>query len=78
MNVTAQQIELSSATEEVYIATEEVVMDVTGLNVRKPVLGGCDHQKCRPACASAQSDQHLPHLLIGKYYYAREFWCIKV
>ena len=33
--------------------------------------GVCKQQRCRPACldcASAQSDQHLCYLLIGKYH----------
>ena len=31
------------------------------LGARKPVFGGgsCEQQRCRPACASALSDQHL-------------------
>ena len=32
---------------------------ITGLNARKPVLGVCEQQRCRSACASAQSDQRL-------------------
>ena len=28
----------------------------------------CKQQKCRPACASAQSDKHLCYSLIGKYH----------
>ena len=27
--------------------------------MRKPVLAICEQQRCRSACASAQSDQHL-------------------
>ena len=30
-----------------------------GLNARKPVFGVCKQQRRRPACASAQTDQHL-------------------
>ena len=30
--------------------------------------GGCEQQSRRPACAFAQSDQHLCYLLIGKYH----------
>ena len=40
-------------------------------------LGSCQYQMHRPACASAQSDQHLCYSLIGKYYlktcYRRNF-----
>ena len=32
-----------------------------------PVLGGSEQQSCRPACASAISDQRLCYLLVGKY-----------
>ena len=32
-------------------------MSNLGLNARKPVFGGCEQQRRRPACASAQSDQ---------------------
>ena len=39
--------------------------------------GGCEQQRFRPACASAQSDQHLCYSLIGKYHvktgYKRNF-----
>ena len=39
-----------------------------GLAVRKPVFRVCEQQKCRPANASTQADQHLCHLLPGKYH----------
>ena len=39
-----------------------------GLNTRKPVFGVCEQQRCRPACTSAQSDQHLCYSLNGKYH----------
>ena len=39
-----------------------------GLNARKPVFGVCEKQRCRPACASVQSDQRLCYLCIGKYH----------
>ena len=32
--------------------------------MRKPVLAICEQQRCRSACASAQSDQHLCCLLL--------------
>ena len=35
--------------------------------MRKPVLAICEQQKCRPACASAQSDQHFCCLLLRQY-----------
>ena len=35
--------------------------------MRKPVFRVCEKHRCRPACASAQSDQHLCYSLIGKY-----------
>ena len=31
-------------------------------------LGLYEQHRCRPACASAQSDQHLFHSLFGKYH----------
>ena len=30
-------------------------------------MGVCEQHRRRPACASAQSDQHLCYLLCGKY-----------
>ena len=30
--------------------------------------GFCEQQRCRPACASAQSDQHLCYWLFEKYH----------
>ena len=45
--------------------------------MRKPVLWLCDQQRCRSACASAQSDQHLCCSLLGQYnisrFYNRNF-----
>ena len=35
--------------------------------MRKPVNAICEQQKCRSACASAQSDQRLYCLLPGQY-----------
>ena len=37
-----------------------------GLDERKPVLGGCEQQRHRPASASAQTDQRLCYSLIEK------------
>ena len=37
-----------------------------GLNARNPDFVVCEHQRCRPACASVQSDQHLCYSLSGK------------
>ena len=34
---------------------------------RKPDLAACERQRRRPACTSAQSDQHLCYSLLGKY-----------
>ena len=50
--------------------------DNLGLDARKPVFGGlsttkvrvCQQQRRRPACAYAQTDQHLCYSLIGKYH----------
>ena len=39
----------------------------TGFLMRKPVLAICEQQRCRSACASAQSDQHLCCSLLRKY-----------
>ena len=39
-----------------------------GLDTRKPVFGVSKHQMCRPACAYAQTEQHLCCLLFGKYH----------
>ena len=39
-----------------------------GLVERKPDFGGCEQQKRKPACASAQSDQRLCYSLIIKYH----------
>ena len=38
-----------------------------GLAARKPSLGVCEQQRWRPACASAQADQHLCYSHFGKY-----------
>ena len=38
------------------------------ISPRKPFFGVCKQQRCRPAYASAQSDQHLCYSLIGKYH----------
>ena len=48
-----------------YNTTKEHYMS---LNVRKPVFGGYEQQRRRPAYASAQSDQHHCYLLFGKYH----------
>ena len=34
---------------------------------RKPDVAACKRQRRRPACTSAQSDQHLCYSLLGKY-----------
>ena len=39
-----------------------------GLDARKPVFGVCQKQRCRPACASAQTDQHLCFSLKVSYF----------
>ena len=41
-----------------------------GVDARKPVFGVCEQRRCRPACASVQSDQLLCYSLIniGKYH----------
>ena len=38
-----------------------------GLDMRKPDFAPCEQQRCRPACASTQTDQHLYYFLTGKY-----------
>ena len=43
-------------------------LDKMGLNTRKLSSGGLEQQRRRPACASAQSDQHLCYSLFGKYH----------
>ena len=35
-----------------------------GLEARKPVFSLCKQQRCRPACASKQSDQYLCNCLL--------------
>ena len=35
--------------------------------MKKPVLAICEQQRCRSACASAQSDQHLCCSLLRSY-----------
>ena len=40
-----------------------------GLDTRKPVIGVYKQQRGRPACASAQTDQHLSYSLFGKKSY---------
>ena len=37
-----------------------------GPDARKPDFVACEQQRCRTACAYAQSDQHLCFLLSGK------------
>ena len=32
------------------------------------VFGVCEQQRCRPACTSVQTDQHLCYSLFGKYH----------
>ena len=47
-----------------------VLMDVIILMdrvERQPDVPACERQKRRPACTSAQSDQHLCYSLLGKY-----------
>ena len=52
---------------------------INGRDARKPVFGVCEQERCRPACASAQSDQRFCYSLIGKfniqtyYMYMRNF-----
>ena len=43
------------------------LQDHMGLDVRNPDFAACEQQRCRPACASAQSDQHLYYSLFEKY-----------
>ena len=38
-----------------------------GLEVRITVFGVCEQQRCRPVCASVQSDKYPCYLLSGKY-----------
>ena len=40
-----------------------------GINIgaSKPDFAACEQQRHRPACASAQSDQHLCYSLSGKH-----------
>ena len=46
-----------------------ILIHVVGLQREKTCLrGACEQQRCRPACASAQSNQHLCYSLILKYY----------
>ena len=44
-----------------------------GLLATKPVFGGLGTQRRRPACALAQSDQHLYYSHIGKYHIRTSF-----
>ena len=57
-----------------YILVDPIAWALTRENLSS---GVCEQQKGRPACAHAQSDQHLCYSLIGKYhiltYYKRIF-----
>ena len=44
------------------------MLSYMGLDERKLSWGVCEHQRCRPDCESAQSDQRLYYSLIGKYH----------
>ena len=48
-----------------------------GLDAKKPVfeVGGCEQQRHRPACASAQSDQHLLIALLNVCLFVCLFCC---
>ena len=48
-------------------------VEYMGLIMRKPVL--CEQQRCRSACASAQSDQHLCCSLPKKYNICSFYIC---
>ena len=37
-----------------------------GLNARKADIVACEQQRCRPACASSQSDKRLCYSLLRK------------
>ena len=60
-----------------YLVRLEVHID--SRDARKPVFGVCEQERCRPACASAQSVQRFCYSLIGKfniqtyYMYMRNF-----
>ena len=54
-----------SVSQHIYIVNPAVI-SFLGLDVRKPDCVTCKQQRCRPAPASAQSDQHLCCLLSGK------------
>ena len=60
-----------------YLKNESHRCHHMGLDARKPVFGGCQQHRCRPACPSAQSDQHLCFSVFGKYHiqtcYKRNF-----
>ena len=40
--------------------------DKSAIEFNKPVFGVCEQQRPRPACASAQTDQHLCYSPFGK------------
>ena len=46
-----------------------------GLDARKPVLGGCEQQRRRPVCASAQTDQRHFYSLFGEYHIKTCYMC---
>ena len=49
-------------------AGQRLIGHYLGLEMRKPVFVGCEQLRCRPACASAQSNQRLCYSLIIKYH----------
>ena len=55
MNLTELQEEYDKFDEDVSIFPSPSV----GEYMRKPVFSVCEQQRCRPACASAQTGQHL-------------------
>ena len=44
----------------------EAISIIIGLDARDPDFDACEQQRRRPACASAQSDQHLFYSLSEK------------
>ena len=46
----------------------QYIEDNMSHDVRKPVFMVCKQQRRRPACASAQTDQHLCYSQFGKYH----------
>ena len=50
-----------------------IIIHDMGHVARKPDFVACEQRRHRPACSSAQFDQHLCYLLIGMHIYKQRY-----